>query len=310
MFDASNERIPVRIFSRASQASIAAANEIAGLIRQKSEQGQSCVLGLATGSTPAGIYSELVRLHCEEGLSFANVVTFSLDEYFPMDAGELQSYARFVRENLTDHVDIKSENVHVFDGTIPKTDVQRHCREYEQLIQASGGIDLQLLGISPLGHIGCNEPGSERNCRTRMITLDRVTRIDAASDFFGAENVPRHAITMGVGTILEARRLLLLAFGEGKASIIAKTVEQPAMASVPASFLQDHQNVQVFLDDAAATGLTRVQSPWLASEIEWDDETTRRAVITLAGHVGKGNLEVDRGGLQRRRIPRSAGQLR
>ena len=286
------ERLPVRILSRASQASVAAAREISDLVRWKAGEGKQCVLGLATGSSPVGIYDELVRLHREEGLSFANVVTFSLDEFFPMQAEELQSYGRFIHEHLIDHVDIDPANVHVFDGTIPRAEVYRHCQEYEDQITAAGGIDIQILGLSRTGHIACNEPGSERGSRTRMITLDRVTRIDAASDFFGAENVPRHAITMGVATILEARRILLLAFGEGKASIIARTVEQPAMPSVPASFLQGHPNVQVLLDEAAASGLTRVHSPWLAGDTAWDEITTRRAVIALATHIGKPLLKL------------------
>jgi glucosamine-6-phosphate deaminase len=292
MTENSQERLPVRIYKRASEASIAAAQEIADLIRTRAAEGRNCVLGLATGSTPSGIYSELVRLHRDEGLSFANVITFSLDEFFPMDPEELQSYSRFVHEHLIDHVDINPDNVHVPDGTIPKAEVLRYCQQYEQAIEQAGGIDLQLLGISATGHIGCNEPGSERSSRTRMITLDRVTRVDAASDFFGAENVPRHAITMGVGTILEARRILLLAFGEGKAPIIAKTVEQPAMAAVPASFLQGHSNVSVLLDEAAASGLTRVHSPWLVGDIVWDDITTRRAVISLSSHTGKAILKL------------------
>ncbi|NND98486.1 MAG: glucosamine-6-phosphate deaminase [Pirellulaceae bacterium] len=290
--DNSYERLPVRIFSRASQASLVAAREISDLIHRKAGQNASCVLGLATGSSPVGIYTELVRMHREEGLSFRNVVTFSLDEYFPMQDDELQSYARFVREHLTDHVDIDPANVHVPNGMIPRPEVHRFCQEYEQRIVDAGGIDLQILGVSKTGHIGCNEPGSERNSRTRMITLDRVTRLDAASDFFGAENVPRYAITMGVATILEARRILLLAFGEGKADVISKTVEQTAMPSVPASLLQGHPNVEVFVDEAAASGLTRVHSPWLTGDTQWDDLTTRRAVIALAQQVGKPLLKL------------------
>ncbi len=293
MTENSQERLPVRIYKRASEASIAAANEIADLIRVRAAEGRNCVLGLATGSTPSGIYAELVRLHREEGLSFANVVTFSSGRVFSDGTRtNCKAMSRFVHEHLIDHVDINRDNVHVPDGTISKAEVQRYCQHYEQNIEQAGGIDIQLLGISPTGHIGCNEPGSERSSRTRMITLDRVTRVDAASDFFGAENVPRHAITMGVGTILEARRILLLAFGEGKAPIIAKTVEQPAMAAVPASFLQGHSNVSVLLDEAAASGLTRVHSPWLVGEIVWDEVTTRRAVITLASHVGKAILKL------------------
>lgn len=287
-----HERLPVQIYSRASLASVDAAKEIADLIRWKAGEGKNCVLGLATGSSPVGIYTELVRMHREEGLSFANVITFSLDEFFPMQPDELQSYVRFVREHLTDHVDIDPANVRAPDGSLPRGEVHAFCQRYEQQIIDAGGIDLQILGVSKTGHIGCNEPGSERASRTRMITLDTVTRTDAASDFFGAENVPRHAITMGVSTILAARRIVLLAFGEGKANIISKVVEAPAMQSVPASFLQGHPSVKVLLDEAAATGLTRVHSPWLTGDTKWDEQTTRRAVIALAGHVGKPLLKL------------------
>ena len=286
------EKIPCRIFDRASEASVAAAAEIASLIRERAAEGRRCVLGLATGSSPAGIYDELVRLHREDDLSFANVVTFCLDEYYPMHPGELQSYARFIREHLTDHVDIDPASVHVPDGTIDKSEAAEACRRYEQRIRDAGGIDIQLLGVSRTGHIGCNEPGSERTTRTRMITLDRVTRIDAASEFFGAENVPRHAITMGVATILEARRILLIAFGEGKASIVARAVEGDASPSAPVSFLQGHPGAEAFLDEAAASALTRVATPWVVGPVTWDEETTRRAVISLAENSGKAILKL------------------
>lgn len=286
------ERIPIRIFSLASEASVAVAGLIADLIRERAEKNLPCVLGLATGSSPAGVYNELVRLHREESLSFAGVTMFGLDEFYPMNSDELQSYARFIRDCLTDHIDIDPANVHVPDGSIPKEDVRQFCIDYEESIRAAGGIDLQLLGVSKTGHIACNEPGSERTSRTRMITLDRFTRIDAASDFFGAENVPRHAITMGVETILEARQIVLLAFGEGKAPIIAKTVEEPAMAGVPASFLQGHPAASVWMDEAAASALTRMQSPWLLGQADWDGETTRRAVISLATQNGKAILKL------------------
>ena len=193
---------------------MAAAKEIAELIRTTAKQGKTCVLGLVAGSSPANVYNELVRMHRDEGLSFANVITFNLTEYFPMQPFELQSIARFMHEHLFDHVDIQPSNVHIPDGSAPRDEVNAFCQQYEQQIRDAGGIDIQLVGVSRTGHIGLNEPGSDRASRTRMITLDRVTRTDAASDFFGAENVPRHGITVGVGTILEARRILVLAYGE------------------------------------------------------------------------------------------------
>lgn len=292
MIEFPNERIPCRVFARASDASVAAAKEIADLIDAKAVRGEYCVLGLVAGSSPVNVYSELVRLHQYEGLSFANVVTFNLGEYFPMQPFELQSVTRFMHENLLDHVDIQPSNIHIPDGAVPKAEVAGFCSQFEQRIRDVGGIDIQLLGINRTGHIGLNEPGSDRATRTRMITLDNVTRTDAASDFFGAENVPRYAITMGVGTILEARKILLLAFGEGKSDIVARTVEGYANTTVPATFLQDHANTQFLLDEAAASALTRFQAPWLLGEVSWDDETTRRAVIDLSEEVGKAILKL------------------
>ncbi|TWU37595.1 Glucosamine-6-phosphate deaminase 1 [Novipirellula aureliae] len=287
-----NEKIPCRVYAKASDASIAAAAEIARLIRARALEGLNCVLSLVTGSSPTRIYEELVRLHQQDGLSFRNVIVFNLDEYYPMQTDELQSNDRFLREHLTDHVDIDEANIHFMCGSIAKQDVAEYCTKYEQQIIDAGGIDLQILGLSRNGHIGSNEPGSDESTRTRMITLDQVTRTDAASDFFGAENVPRHAITMGVGTILEARRLFLLAFGEGKASIVAKTVEEEITASNPASFLQSHDSVEVFLDEAGASGLTRFATPWLVGPIVWDDTITRRAVISLAFQTQKAILKL------------------
>jgi glucosamine-6-phosphate deaminase len=286
------EKIPVQVYPHATDASRAVALNIATRIRQAAAQGEQCVLGLATGSTPVGIYNELVRMHQEEGLSLANVVTFNLDEYFPMEPLELQSYNRFMREHLFDLVDISKENCHVPDGTVPFEKVGEYCRWYEEQIVKAGGIDIQLLGIGRTGHVGFNEPGSGVASRTRLITLDRVTRIDAASDFFGQENVPRRAITMGVGTILDARQIVMLAFGEHKSTIVARAVEGEVTHSIAASFLQEHPNAQVVLDQAAADGLTRQQSPWLLGAVDWDEPLVRKAVIWLARKLGKPVLKL------------------
>ncbi len=276
------ERIPTEVFDRPAEASLAVAREIAELIRRRAAAGRRCVLGLATGSTPMGVYSELVRMHRDEGLSFANVVTFNLDEYYPSDPADLQSFHRFMREHVLDHVDIERAGVHIPDGTLPPGSVPGFCESYERAIRAAGGIDLQLLGIGRTGHIGFNEPGSERTSRTRLITLDRSTRRDAAADFFGEEHVPRRAITMGVGTILEARRVILLAFGEQKAAAVARAVEGCPTEAVPASFLQGHSGASVYLDRAAAEGLTRSRCPWVLGPVDWDDAMIRKAVIWLA----------------------------
>ncbi|HZW11513.1 MAG TPA: glucosamine-6-phosphate deaminase [Phycisphaerales bacterium] len=291
------EKMAVTVHPSSGAASRAVATEIAELIRARAAAGRRAVLGLATGSTPCGVYEELVRLHREEGLSFANVVTFNLDEYWPMQPESLQSYRRFMREYLFDRVDIDPANAHVPDGVIPFEQVRPSCEEYEAAIRDSGGIDIQVLGIGRTGHIGFNEPGSGRDSRTRLITLDRVTRMDAASDFFGEWNVPRKAVTMGVGTILDARRVIMLGFGEHKAPIIRRAVEGEVTPSVAASFLQQHPDAKVVLDPAAASELTRFRTPWLLGPVaelgrEWDTGLTKKAVIWLARELGKPILKL------------------
>lgn len=286
------ERIPFRVFDESRDASRYVAREIADLIRARHREGKSCVLGLATGSTPVGVYNELVRMHREEGLSLANVITFNLDEYYPMQPNELQSYVRFMHEHLFDHVDIPPQQIHIPDGTLDPSAVADFCQRYEAEIRDCGGLDIQLLGIGRTGHIGFNEPGSDRTSRTRLITLDRITRIDAASDFFGAENVPRRAITMGVATITEARRIFVLAFGEHKGAIVARAVEGDVSPHVPVTFLQEHPDTELVLDEAASSQLVSRQSPWLIGDVEWDETTTRRAVIWLADRVQKPILKL------------------
>ena len=287
-------QLPVQLYTDSEAASAAVAAQIAVLIRTRAAEGRPCVLGLATGSSPTRVYEELVRLHREEGLSFQNVVSFNLDEYYPMAPGSLQSYVRFMREYLFDHIDIRPENVHIPDGTVPEGEVGAFCQQYEALIRAAGGIDLQLLGIGRTGHIGFNEPGSGPASRTRMITLDHVTRTDAASDFYGEENVPRRALTMGVGTILEARQIVLLAWGEGKAAVVKRMVEGEVTDSVPATYLQRHPAVQVVLDEAAGAELTARKTPWLRGlPCDWHEAAlVRKAVTGLARTVQKPILKL------------------
>jgi glucosamine-6-phosphate deaminase len=286
------ERIPVVTFDNNLAASKAVAADIAALIRQRAEMGRFAVLGLATGSSPTRMYAELVRLHKKEGLSFKNVITFNLDEYFPMQPDALQSYVRFMNEQLFDHVDIDRANVHIPDGTLQRDDVYAFCQDYERKIDEAGGIDIQILGIGRTGHIGFNEPGSTKDSKTRMVTLDILTRRDASGDFFGEENVPRRAITMGVGTIHKAKKVYLMAWGEGKAGIIRKTVEGPISDLVPATFLQEHANTVFVLDDAAASDLTRVKTPWLVDSCVWDTYMTRRAVVWLCQKIDKPILKL------------------
>ena len=291
----SKEKIPCRIYPHSSEVNRAVAGSIAELIRARQSAGRRCVLGLATGSTPVGVYNELVRLHRHEGLSLKNVVTFNLDEYFPMQTNELQSYVRFMNEHLFDLVDIPREQIHIPDGTIADSEVFQFCQDYEAAIVAAGGIDIQLLGIGRTGHVGFNEPGSGKASRTRLITLDRVTRMDAASDFFGEENVPRRAITMGVGTILDARQIILIAFGEHKAPIVAQAVEGEITSAVAASFLQSHPQAVFYLDSAASQALSRVRTPWAYGPIDWDDVWIRKATILLARHTKKPLLKLTDG---------------
>jgi glucosamine-6-phosphate deaminase len=287
----------VSVYPSSLQASRAVAGEIAALIRARAAEGKRAVLGLATGSTPQAVYDELVRLHKQEGLSFRNVTTFNLDEYHPMGPENLQSYRRFMREYLFDLVDIDPAHAHVPDGAVPREKVGAFCADYEAKIRAAGGIDIQILGIGRTGHIGFNEPGSPKDSRTRLITLDKVTRMDAASDFFGEWNVPRTAVTMGVGTILDARRVILMAYGEHKAPIVKKAVEGEVSHHVSASYLQQHSNCTFVLDPASSAELTRFKTPWLLGPLSqfglaWDARTTKKAVIWLAKEVGKPILKL------------------
>ena len=289
----SPERIELLVFEEAGTLSVQVARRIRHLIEAKQAVGEKAVLGLPTGSTPIGVYRELVRMHREEGLDFTNVITFNLDEYYPMKPGQLQSYHRFMQENFFDHVNVPSPQIHIPRGDIKRKDVDNYCTEYERKIRQAGGIDLILLGIGRSGHIGFNEPGSRRGDRTRLIHLDEITRKDAASDFFEVRHVPREAITMGVGTILDAKEIILIATGEHKAPIIAKAVEEEPNHEVTASFLQDHPNATIYLDRAAAAGLTRLQRPWMLRQVVWNLEETKKAVVWLAEKTGKAILKLE-----------------
>jgi len=286
------ERIATIIVDDHDELGRLVASRIAEVIRHKTAAGQHAVLGLATGSTPIGVYRELIRLHREEGLSFANVLSFNLDEYFPMDPASIHSYHRFMWENLFSQLDIPRANVHIPRGDIRRDEVDAECRGYEEAIQAAGGIDLQLLGIGRTGHIGFNEPGSGSESRTRLVTLDLVTRKDTAADFFGEENVPREALTMGVETIFEAREILMLATGEHKADIVRRAVEGEVDHEVAATFLQRHPRTTFYLDRAAAAGLTRIATPWLIGSVEWNQTLVVQAVVWLSHRTGKAILKL------------------
>lgn len=287
------EKIPVQIYEAPATAVKAVAKEIAELIRKKAAKSEKCVLGLATGSSPIKLYDELIRMHKEEGLSFKNVITFNLDEYYPMAKESQQSYHYFMHHHLFDHIDIDPKNIHIPDGTLKSDKVEKFCKEYDKQIDEAGGIDIQVLGIGRTGHIGFNEPGSLLTSKTRMVYLNDITINDAAGDFGGKDKVPTRAITMGVGTIMKAKRIVLLAWGEKKASIIQETVEGSISDKVPATFLQTHPNVQFFIDDKAAEELTRANHPWLVSKVEWNDKLIRKAVIWLCQKVNKPILKIE-----------------
>lgn len=286
------EKIPTHIYADAKDASRAVAQEIADLIRQKQSEGKPCILGLATGSSPKTVYAELIRMHREEGLSFRNVVSFNLDEYYPMEPDSLQSYWRFMREQLFDHVDIPAGNYHVPDGTLRTDKVGEFAKQYEAAIEAAGGLDFQLLGIGGNGHIGFNEPGSLINSHTRLMMLDNSTRAAASVDFGGLPKTPRKAITMGVSSILGARRVVLLAWGERKAPVIRGAVEGLVTELNPASYLQTHPNALFVIDEAAASELTRMKTPWLVDSVEWDNKMKKKAVTYLSSSLGKPILKL------------------
>lgn len=275
-------RVPTLLFVNSTEASRHVALMIESLIRQNNSAGRSTVLGLATGSTPIGLYRELIKRHREAQLDFSRVVTFNLDEYYPMDPKDSHSYHAWMHANFFQHVNIRPENIHIPDGTIAPEKVDEYCDRYEGMIKRAGGIDIQILGIGRSGHIGFNEPGSTDTSRTRLISLDTVTRRDAASSFFGIENVPHQAITMGVGTILEARRVVLLAFGEHKAPILKPAVEHKPTPAVTASFLQQHKEITFCVDEAAANDLTAVKTPWAVGQVNWTPSLIRKAVVWLS----------------------------
>lgn len=305
------EKVSSSIFEDSNKASYDVAKEIVDTMLQKQRQGKNFVLGLATGSTPIKVYEYLVEFHQKQNVSFYNVITFNLDEYYPMTPESIHSYVRFMNEHLFDHLDIKKENIHIPDGTLKGAEnIRAFCEEYEQKIEAFGGIDLQVLGIGRTGHIGFNEPGSILSSKTRMVRLDRVTKLDAASDFFGLEHVPQRAITMGVGTIMAAKKVILMAWGEGKSKIVKEAVEGAIRETIPATFLQQHQNCNYVLDEAAASQLTRIERPWLVGDCQWSDklikkaciwlsETTKKAVLKLTNEdyneYGMGNLIAEYG---------------
>lgn len=281
------EKIPVKIFPDLKEGSLYVANQIAALITEKQKSNKTCVLGLATGNTPKSLYAELIRLHKQEGLSFKNVITFNLDEYYPIDKDAFQSYNRFMKTNLFDHIDIDPANTHVPDGEIPKDNIKAYCAEYEKKIEEAGGIDLQILGIGNNGHIGFNEPGSSVNSGARLVALDNSTRTANAYEFANISQVPRLAITMGISNISKARKIILMAWGQGKAPVVQQAVEGHVTEHIPASLLQQHNDCVFILDETASSELTRFKSPWLTGECEWTPKMVKKAVVNTALKIQK-----------------------
>lgn len=286
------EKIPVKLWDNPDEGAIQIARYIALCIRQKQQENDHLVLGLATGSSPIKIYNELVRMHFEEGLSFYNVYTFNLDEYYPMKPDANQSYVRFMHEYLFNHIDIPQGNIHIPNGEIPIEYMDQYCQDYEKKIDALGGIDIQILGIGRTGHIGFNEPGSWLTSRTRLVKLDHITRVDAIREFGKEENVPYRAITMGIQTILKAKQIFIMAWGSHKADIVSLAAEGEITEMIPATYLQNHANVKFYLDESAASALTKIKTPWLAGICNWDDRLAAKAVIWLSLKLQKPLLKL------------------
>ena len=286
-FTDSLEKIAVKIFHSPASGSTFVAQVIADMIREKETAGKKCIIGLATGSSPKTLYAELVRMHKHEGLSFKNVITFNLDQYYPMEADALQSYHYFMRKNLFEQTDIDPNNYFLPDGMVPKDKVKEHCAAYEKKIADAGGLDLQILGIGVNGHIGFNEPGSGIYTKTRLITLDNSTRIANAYEFGNMSQVPRMAITMGISTILKSKKIILMAWGQTKAPVIQKAVEEDDTEDIPASLLQNHDDCTFVIDEGCASELARIKKPWLTGECVWTDSMIKRAVVNLSLQLKK-----------------------
>lgn len=286
------EKVYTNIFASESSGSMYVAREIENCIREKQKFGELCILGITTGKSPVGVFRALVEIHKKENLSFRNVVVFSLDEFFPISPKEQQSRNWLIHESLLDHVDILPENIHIPDGTLPQDKVAAFCRDYEAKIEEYGGLDLLFLGTGVQGQLGFNEPGSYTNTRTRLVALGNESRQAVSSIFYGIDNVPRKAITMGLGTILEAKRIILMAWGEEKATVIKDIVEGEENSATPATCLQKHPNIEVVVDEGASQELTRVKTPWLVGTCLWPERFIRTAVLWLCRKVDKPILKL------------------
>ena len=281
------ERIHTEIFDDKKNAEFLIAKEIKKLIEKNNKKNTKTVLGLATGSSPLGVYKSLIDFHKNEKLSFKNVVTFNLDEYYGLEKDHKQSYHHFMDENLFNHIDIKRNNINIPEGFLDKKNIDKYCKEYEKKIESLGGIDIQILGIGANGHIGFNEPGSNLNSITRLVKLDYQTRNDARLDFNGIKNVPSFAITVGIKTILNSKRIILIAWGQGKSEAVRRAVELRKNIKIPASLLQSHSNTTFVLDDGSSALLTRISQPWQVGQLSLDDEMITRSIHWLSEKTEK-----------------------
>ena len=280
------EKLPVNIYDDGAIASKLVADKVVLTIRAKEQDKKKCVLALAASSACIQVYEELVSAYKKGDVSFKNVIVYSIDEYYPLDKNELQSHYRFLKEYLLDYIDIDPKNIKCFDST-KNENIAAYCEEYERSITKDGGIDVLVTS-----GMGSNEPGSHYNSTTRPITLNYSSRVAAASDFFAIEYVPYHALTMGIETILAAKKVFFLAWGEGKASAIKKLVEGNITDQVPTSYFQNHKNIEILIDTAAAAELTRIKSPWLTGACVWTDFMIRKAVFWLCAKLDKPILKL------------------
>lgn len=281
------EKIPVNIFEEADKASRLVAEKITAIINEKEELNKPCVLALSASSATIPVYESLVSLYKEKKMSFKNVHIFNLDEYWPLNKNELQSHYRFLKEYLLDFIDIPQANLNFLDSEVEKEIIHEYCENYENKIASLGGIDALVLG-----NMGFNEPGSQYNSKTRLITLNHTTRISSASEFFGVEYVPFHALTMGIDTIINAKKVFFLAWGEGAAGTVSKLVEGDVNELIPISHLQKHVNLEVYVDFPAAEDLTRIKTPWLTGPCEWSTKMVKKSVFWLCKKLEKPILKL------------------
>ncbi len=286
------EKVPTDIFPTIEEGAIDIANHLEADIKKREQEGRKYVMGVGSGSSLTPIFHELIKRHQAGKLSFKNVVVFNAYEYFPLSEENVNRGINQLKERFLNHIDIEAENIFTPDGTIAQNDVQEHCRQYEQHIKELGGLDVILLGIGRMGNIATNEPGSSITSASRLILIDETSREEMKMSFGSQESVPPCSITMGVSTILSARKIFLTAWGEEKAEIIKKTVEGKVSDAIPASFLQTHNDAHVVIDLSAAAKLTRIQHPWLVASCKWTDKLVRSALVWLCQITGKPLLKL------------------